>query len=221
MIIKPRYGLSITVQPAVEPVEVADFKNFVKLDSDVTTDDALLASILTAARRKVEAYAGVQLITATYFWTLDSFFGYEMPGGQFLLGKRPLPQQIGGGGVWPYLNILRFPRSPIQSVSSIVYTDTTGTTQTYDPTQYSVDVNSLPGRITPIFGTVWPVTQEIPNAVRITFVAGFGGTPDTVPEEYKQAIRAVATWMYYNRGDVNLTDPPNVLLSDCDNGTYY
>ncbi len=76
--------------------------------------------------------------------------------------------------------MLRPPRSPLLSVTSIAYTDATNSPQVLDPSAYQVDTISQPGRILPAYGTVWPVTLEVPNAVRITFVAGYSVLPPQV-----------------------------------------
>lgn len=216
------YGIQLVTPPATEPLALADVKNYLRVDADITQDDALINSLITAARQLIEKNLNRQIVTATWLWTIDSFFGYEMPGGQLLLGDRPIPQQRGGGGIWPYLSILRPPRSPLQSVVSINYIDPSGASLLLDPSQYIVDTVSVPGRLAPAYGTVWPVTQEVPNAVSITFTAGYSTVPGTITTALYMMI---ASW-YQNRdswngraGDVL---PVNLrwLLASEDDGTY-
>jgi len=67
---------------------------------------------------------------------------------------------------------------PLQSVTSITYYDTEGTSQTLASDQYQVDAVSKPARITPSYGNSWPSTQARSNAVKIRFVAGYGSAAD-------------------------------------------
>src|SRR4030067_860491 len=66
---------------------------------------------------------------------------------------------------------IRVPKPTLQSITSIVYTDTDGILQTLAGSMYLVDNKSEPGRITPAFGEVWPVTRAQINAVIVRFVA--------------------------------------------------
>lgn len=111
-----------------------------------TTEDPMLVMLVEAVRRAVESKTRRALVTQTLELGLDSFPEWTI--------KLPCP--------------------PLQSVSSIVYIDSNGATQTLDPAQYKVDSKSEPGRITPIFGNVWPITRWETNAVLIRYVAGYG-----------------------------------------------
>ena len=69
---------------------------------------------------------------------------------------------------------LKVPKPPLQSVTSITYIDTDGNSQTLAATEYRVDNSTEPGRITPAFSKVWPVTRAVTNAVTVRIVVGFG-----------------------------------------------
>lgn len=91
---------------------------------------------------------------------------------------------------------LRFP--PLNSVTSIVYLDSSGTSTTLSTSLYRVDTTSRPPRITPAYGQFWPVTYSVSNAVTITASVGYTTTA-SVPQAAKQAIRYLAAMMYENR----------------------
>lgn len=88
---------------------------------------------------------------------------------------------------------------PIQSVTTFAYTDENGVSQTLTlnstfgtagmmaPTAGAQDV--VKGFVYPIDS--WPSTKWIPEAVRITYVAGFGTTPAHVPEPIREAVLRV------------------------------
>jgi len=85
------------------------------------------------------------------------------------------------------------------SVGSIQYVDTDGATQTLAATEYTVDATQrAPGRIVEAFDKSWPDTRVTPNAVTVTFDAGFGAAVD-VPEEYKQIIKLYFEHLYDHR----------------------
>jgi uncharacterized phiE125 gp8 family phage protein len=94
------------------------------------------------------------------------------------------------------------PRPPLQSVSSIAYVDSTGSTQTMDASAYIVDTRSEPGRITPAYGTCWPTARCQINAVTITYVAGW--TTATMPDTVKHLMRLWVGHFFEHRDAVNI-----------------
>jgi uncharacterized phiE125 gp8 family phage protein len=95
---------------------------------------------------------------------------------------------------------IRLPRSPLQAVTSIVYTAEDGTSTTLDPAAYTVDTLSLIGRVYPAYQTDWPSTRAVPNALRVTYTAGW--TEDRIPQSLKQAIRLLTAHYYEHREPV-------------------
>lgn len=167
---------------AVQPVvTVEEIKKHLRLDS--SDEDDTLRQYIETATAFVERDAEIALLTSTWKLTLDCFPDWAIE--------------------------LRKP--PIQSVSSVVYTDAAGDSQTLSSSLYRVDTVSRPGRITPEFGQLWPETYEGTNAVVITFVAG--ATDRTlIPPEAKQAIRMLVGHWYRNRETVVSTGAvPQVL----------
>ncbi len=55
--------------PAVEPISTSEAKLHLKLDSD-TTDDTLIAALITAAREIIENMTGRALINQTWEMSL-------------------------------------------------------------------------------------------------------------------------------------------------------
>lgn len=150
-----------TSEPTVEPITLEMLKDRLRIGS--TCDfDTELGLILTTARKQVEADTYRRLITQTVVGYLDAF---------------PCGPEIE----------LRL--APISSVTSIAYTDDAGSSQTYASTRYTKDLNSTPPRIILETNEQWEYTeQNTPNAVQITFVAGYGSTAATVPAAARLAI---------------------------------
>lgn len=200
------YGLTLTSAPASEPVTVAELREWCRVDSEA--HDAVLTGLGKAARDLVEKTTGRALVTQTWRLSLD---GFPWPGGWQIL-RNP--------SVWPDPRTIRLPKAPLQSVSSITYTDMSGNSQTLASTVYDVDATTDPGRITLALGQVWPVTRPKPGAVLITFVAGYGAAT-AVPDMLKTAIKfTVACWLE-NRGEAGGGELPaaaRTLLSAHWNG---
>lgn len=177
----------LVTQPAQEPITLAQFKEHARISRD--DEDATIKGYIAAARLYAETRQRRQLITATWRLTLDGFpcAGVTYPYGCYTYGTEPDQFAI------------KVPRPPLQSVTSITYVDTDGVTQTLDDDLYRVDAESEPGRITPAYNQSWPYTRPQTNAVTVTFVAGYGATPATVPATTRQAIEMLAAHFYENR----------------------
>lgn len=90
----------------------------------------------------------------------------------------------------------RLPYRPIVEVVSVEYTAPDGTTGTVDPADYRLVADRLIGD--------WPAVADEPDAVRVTYVAGY----DTVPDE---AIQAVILAVQYLR---DLTAADGLIRSE-------
>lgn len=164
------YGLSLVSAPAAEPLTATEVKAHCRVE--ITDDDTLIESQITAARQLVEKFLRRRLVTQTWDLFLDRF-----------------PSEI------------RVPYPPLVSVSSISYVDTSGSTQTLSSTLYTVDAYREPGRIRPAYGQTWPATRCHVNDVTVRYVAGFGAA-SAVPKAIKQAMLLILEHWYENRGQV-------------------
>lgn len=88
-------------------------------------------------------------------------------------------------------------RGPVQSVTSIQYFDTGNVERTLSSAYYMTDLYSTPAEIELAVGYSWPGTYSRPNAVTLTYVAGWQ-TTDDVPEGIKIAISLLVDFMFDN-----------------------
>jgi uncharacterized phiE125 gp8 family phage protein len=160
-----------TVEPAVEPVSLAEAKVHLKMDG-VTEDDALIAALISAAREWVERATRRALITQTW-----RFRSNELPS----------------------VDYIELPRPPLLAVSSFAYVDGNGDTQTWSSSNYSVLTDAAPGIVAVAYGMVWPSIRDQQDAVTVTYTAGYGATPALVPAPLRQAILMLVGAMYGNR----------------------
>lgn len=168
-------GLKLISGPGIgspsdtEPVSLAEALAHLRIDSG--DEDALISSLVTAARTYAENYCNRAFITQVWDLVLDAF-----------------PRDI-----------LELPKAPLQDIEEVVYIDHAGAEQTLAASQYKVDTITDPGRIAPAYGEAWPVTRGEPNAVRIRFSAGYGGVATAVPAPIKHAILLLVAHLFENR----------------------
>lgn len=106
---------------------------------------------------------------------------------------------------------IEIPLTPVQSVKSIKYFDPEGNEQTLTVDNFHLFGDEDRAYIEPKSGTVWPGVYDRPDAITITFVAGFGDSAEFVPENVKQAIRLLCCHWFENREAVVVGTPPSAL----------
>ncbi len=158
---------------------------------DFAEDDALITSLIAAARQAAETLTGRQLVTARWKLVLDSF-----PGPSRMGVPAGLAFSLPG-------HTILLPKCPVQSVFAIQYLDMASATQTMPVAEYTVDVACEPARITPIFGKIWPIHLPQIGAVWVTFDAGYG-VAASVPEGLKSWIKLRLGSLYAHREEVAL-----------------
>jgi uncharacterized phiE125 gp8 family phage protein len=197
--------------------ELAVSLDMAKLHLNVTvTDwDPLITEYIQAATVVVEGFLGRSLINKGYVQSLDYFPRHFRPAWSH--------HHVNLRRMHPYEIKLLNP--PLISVETVEYYDTDSALQTLSsPADFQVDTNAEPGRIMPKVGSYWPATlHTIPNAVRIHFTAGYGDNTDSIPANFKTAIKQIVGLYYQfrepvtNLQGVNLAEIPqleNLLWND-------
>lgn len=159
-------SLTLVTAPTVEPIALNVAKEHLRVDN--TNSDALITLLIKTARIWTENYLGRALEDQTWDLKLDGF---------------PSRRNID----WP--DQIDIPIPPLQSVTSINYVDTDGTTQTLATSTYQVDTSSEPARIVPSYGNYWPATRNQLNAVTVRFVAGHPRVGSPLETDVPAAIR--------------------------------
>lgn len=163
-------------------------------DKATGADDTYISSLITAAREYTEELLSRRFITQTW-----EFYHDEFPGTDELL----------------------LPYPPLQSVTSVIYTDCNGDATEFSSDDYDVDTVSQPGRIVLGYGKSWPTATLRPmNPIKVTMVCGYGAAGSSVPEPIRQFIRIFIAEMYEQREEsitgtiVNKLGWANVLLTN-------
>lgn len=126
-----------------EPISQDQAKCHLRVDG--SDDDALILSLIRAARMHAEGYTHRAFVRQTWRVTLRWF-----------------------------PSVIELPVMPVRSVTSVQYVDTAGVTQTLAVALYQVDLTTSDRvLIMPAFGETWPSTRgDTFDAVTIEFVAG-------------------------------------------------
>lgn len=181
----------VVTEPTVEPITVAEVKTHLRITH--STEDTLLGTFITSARSQFESLTGRTIHQTTLRIAFDRF-----PGGSDY-----------------YIELPR--ASPLISVTSVVYLDKDGVSNTWGASNYIVDTLEDVGRIAPAHGIAYPSFTPYPlNAVRILYVAGIAnGSPQTVADQsIRVAIQEMVGSLYLNREHVILGDNRALFITN-------
>lgn len=200
--------LRLITAPSLPVLTTGDSLGF--MGNDRTDVNNVIDRLTATAVATAESRLGIALMPQTWEIALDAF---------------PVACAHNSGRPWD--NAIVLPKPPLISVASIIYIDTTGATQTYDSSLYTVDDRSTPARIVPAYGTNWLATRAVPNAVVVQFTCGYGN-PDAsapvdpvsmIPDTTKTAMLQLIAHWYDNpemvaadRGDIVLPEHMQMLL---------
>lgn len=157
-------------EPALEPVTLAELK----LQSRISynNEDTLLSTYIKTARIFAENYQRLSYITQTKEITIDG-----IP-----------PKSI-------YLI-----HGPVQSLTSVTIYDLNGDFHTVDNSNFILDNSGDLCRLHLTDSGEWPnITLQAIASLKIRYVAGYGLTGASVPENIKHAIILFASFMEDNR----------------------
>jgi uncharacterized phiE125 gp8 family phage protein len=141
-------------------------------DVSESYDDAKLTRLIATAAEWVENQTGMQLLRAGYRLKLDRF---------------------------PRGGVIELPHPPLVGSSSgiaVTYLDGAGAAQTLSSTAYRIDADSMPGRLVRRYGQEWPETLPEPQAVTVTYQAGYGIDDSDVPKTLSTAVGILAKHLY-------------------------
>ncbi|HEX9790848.1 MAG TPA: head-tail connector protein [Kiloniellales bacterium] len=193
--------LALTVPPPVEPISLAEAKTFLRVD--ISNDDALIGSLVTAARDACERFTGRALVMQT--WTLfrDDWPGRARADAHLTEGAQTGPFAAARGAV------IEIPKPPLLSIEHVKTTDDADTATVWPAGNYLVDTASEPGRLIVRAGAALPEAARTANGIEIRFVAGYA--PDesvspsdllaNIPGGLVEGIRRLTAYLYEHRGD--------------------
>ena len=176
------WALVRTTKPNEPVISITDAKEHLRVVHDA--EDILIQWIVDAATEHCETFQGRAYVTQEFQLTLPRF---------------------------PHGRALRLPRPPLQGVEQIEYLDRNGDTQTLDSSAYRSVTTTEPGMVILNDGESWPQVGQAPDAVRVTFTAGYGG-PEDVPHALQSAVLLYAGHLYENRETATVGTGPSFRL---------
>ncbi len=159
--------------PALEPVTLAQTKEFLRIDE--AHEDDFINSLIAAARIHVESITARALISQSWRVVRDC---------------------------WPSDRIVNLPVAPLLSLSAITTYDDDGNVTALPLAQFLPETNITPARIFLPKSISGQVIMRERAAIEIDYVAGFGASPNDVPNTLKQAIFTLIAYWFEHRDAV-------------------
>ena len=183
----PHYNITVVTPPVNEPITLTEAKSHLRvLASD---NDTYINTLIGYARDLAEERMDRALINQTLRAKYD-FFPIGAP--------------------------LKIHRSPLGTVSSVKYIDTSGDEQTWDSSKYQFD-GSEPARLLPVPGEAFPATQVGRlQPVEVNYTAGYGADSTFVPEKIRRALLMLIGHGWINREEVTTGFPPKRMIEAAD-----
>lgn len=170
-------SLTLITAPTVYPITLAEAKAQCVVDH--SNDDDLITSMIAAATDYAEKYTNKDFVQRAWDYSFDLF---------------------GCGDI-------ELPKRPVQSVTSVTYTDVTTSPQlnTVSTDVYGLDSGSDSPFLYLKYGKYWPSASVVHNGITVRFVSGYAvtGSPEdyraNIPEGIKAAIKLLVADLYLNR----------------------
>ncbi|MFZ5735883.1 MAG: head-tail connector protein [Pseudomonadota bacterium] len=156
--------------PAAEPWTVTDLKSFVRVEHDA--DDAVIASLLTAARAQIEAATGKMLLAQRWRLVRDA---------------------------WPREGRIVLRGGPLRSLIAARTFDAHGAAHDVDPASFVLD---LAGGVIASPHWALPEPGRAVAGIELDLELGYGSAADDVPPPLRHAVRLLAAHWYDNRGGI-------------------
>ncbi len=175
--------LHLVRPPALEPVSVAELRAHAAVDGD--DQDAMLAALIGTARTVIERRRSLAMITQVWAWS-----------GPAAAGKASLP----------------LPLAPVRSgaAASVRYRTEAGDEIDLPPEAFRLVASDVLPRLVP--AGAWPaMARAAPDALTVTFTAGFGEAASDVPLPLRQEVLMYATALYDRREAA--TEPLHLVMA--------
>jgi uncharacterized phiE125 gp8 family phage protein len=164
-----------TVAPAAPILTLDEAKAHLRVDH--ADEDVLITGLIEAATAHLDGYQGIlgqALITQT--WSVEFA---------------------------RFANRIDVPLWPIQS-ASIQYYDSANALQTLSASVYAVLSDGMGPYVALRYNQQWPQTWTRDDAVKVTFVAGYGAAATSVPMAIRAAMLLLIGHWYDNRSTVSV-----------------
>lgn len=176
-----------TIAPSVKPLSLAEAKAHLRVDH--SDDDTMIDALIDAAVSHLDGFSGVlgrALVTQTW-------------------------QQVLGG----FEDEIRLRVGNVLGITSVTYYDASNVQQTLASSVYTPFTDELGAWLDLKAGQSWPATYDRPDAVTVTWTAGYGPAATDMPAAIRQAMLLIIGHWYANREAVTTdTQTPLPLAVD-------
>lgn len=161
--------LSLVTDASIEPVSLADMKEFMKVD--LSDENDIITSMIKSARISIENYCGIGLITKTYDYYFDEASDVI---------KIPLP---------PLQSVTTF------VYNNTSYSETEISSSNYKVFTF----DRFEGEIIKLPTYTYPSDIPSYRAFRIRYVNGYGDVATDVPSTILEALKLTVSHWFENR----------------------
>ena len=168
----------LVTAPATPLVSIDEVKEYLRLIPHDSDEDTLLEALVSAAEATLDGYGGLlgrAVITQTWKQKLSDF-----PDGE------RIPIAFGA----------------VQEVTEVAYIDESGVTRTFS--EWHLVNEPIGPSIALRDNSTWPIVDDRPDAVTISWTAGYGDDVDDVPAQFRvAALQLIGHW-YLHREPVSV-----------------
>lgn len=172
---------SLTTAAAATPIVIADVNAHLKWDDAASNTDVDSAAYLTTLIDRALDIAETETWSKFYTQTWAEYF-----------------DEFG--------DVIRPTLQPIQSISSITYTDTAGATQTLANTVYELGKENGRDVIRLKYNQLWPATRDHADVVCANIIVGYG-VAAAIPNALRHAMLMIVAALATHRGDTDFELP--------------
>lgn len=181
----PQTALKLASAPSAHMCTLQEIKDFLRVDSSSSSDNAVLSALNIAAEAYIEGTTGHAFINQTWEYQVD--------------------------GTVP--SVIELPMAPLNTVSTIKTFDTANASATFSSANYTLDTVSMPGRVYLDIEATYPFRRDAAG-YKARYVAGYGAAASNVPggvrELAQTAIKQTVRNWYECGGDAVM---PGTLLA--------
>ena len=142
-----------------------ELKDDRRIEQNDQTQDAKLWAVLNAAVAAAQNITARRFVTQTLSYKRDAF---------------------------PSRDLFSLPGGALQSITSLIYTDSDGSPTTWTASNYFAVTSHEPGRLHLSFNVSWPsVTLRPADGIVVEYVVGYG-RGDEVPADIRTAVLRIA-----------------------------
>lgn len=161
-----------TGDPVSQLVSVADMCNYLRVSSD--HEYGTVRALILAATDHLQSAIGKAFISQEWQLKIQA----------------------------PVANKIELHKVPAIDIVEILYYDGNNEQQSLDIEDFEIIGNQEWAYIQPKQNKVWPTIYSRPDAIQVKYNAGFGDTPDSVPQDIIQALMMLVSHWFINRSAV-------------------